>query len=346
MSMRVNDYKTYRAIFNTKTGEFIRKAKEGFEDPQFCAQGPELADIHITDYCPMNCSYCYRESNPHKSNHMDPQDFKKILQDMSPHVFQVAIGGGSPQHHPEFTEILRIAHEMNIIPSYTSNGLDMTKDILDATKQYAGAVALSMHNLDRGKRDIEYLLDNKIEPAIHVVLDKKSIDYWAYELDKAESGEGMFGGKYPLYSCICLMHKPIGRGDWEQHPEKEQKANFVESLKQYRGGVAIGIDSCFSSSLISMSRKSDLPRHTLGPCDSGCFSVFVGEDLMVSPCSFNLKDQFSLNDYSFEEIWKEKFKPYRDKVLNQCPGCEMNDLCHSCYAVPDINPCGRKERTL
>lgn len=346
MSVRINDYGTYIAVFNTETGEFLRKAKKGYPEPKFSEKGPELADIHITDYCPLSCPYCYRESSPTKSNHMSPEDFKAVLETMSPHVFQVAIGGGSPQHHPQFTEILRIAHEMGIPPSYTSNGVDMTQEILEATKKYAGAVALSMHGLLQGIKDIEYLLENDITPGVHVVLDAESIDHWARELEVANQGEGMFGGRYPLYSCICLMHKPVGRGAWDQHPTSTQKMNFVRALKNYRGSVAIGIDSCFSSSLISVSCKEELPVDTLGPCDSGCFSVFIGEDLTVSPCSFNSTDKYNLNDYSFGEIWAEKFKPYRDKVLNACPRCEMNDLCHSCYAVPGINPCTRKERTL
>jgi radical SAM protein with 4Fe4S-binding SPASM domain len=346
MAKRRNDYEEYIACFNTKTGEFLRQEKEGFPEPKFCAYGPELADIHITDYCPLNCSYCYRESDKTKSNHMDPNDFRDILKAMSPHVFQVAIGGGSPQHHPQFTEILKIAHEMGIPPSYTSNGVDMTQDVITATKAYAGAVAISMHTYGGGLKAIGALLKEGINPAVHIVLDKEHIDFWANELNIAADKKGLFGGKYPLYSCICLMHKPIGRGAWKQHPEKEQKMAFVRSLKAYKGNIAIGIDSCFSPSLISTTPRRELPVETLGPCDSGLFSVFVGEDLTVSPCSFNKEDQFNLNDYSFKEIWEDKLKPYRDKVLSACPACEMNDLCHSCHAIPDINPCVKKERTI
>jgi radical SAM protein with 4Fe4S-binding SPASM domain len=346
MPVRINDYKTYVAVFNTETGEFLRKEKPNHPEPKFSLHGPELADIHITDYCPLHCSYCYRESDPSKSRHMSPSNFAAVLDAMSPHVFQVAIGGGSPQHHPEFIEILRIAHDKGIPPSYTSNGLDMTDEIIEATKRYAGAVAISMHERKTALKEVERLLEAGIEPAIHVVLDRKSIDEWAHELDIAAQGEGIFGGRYPLYSCICLMHKPIGRGSWEQHPHRDQKARFVKALRAYKGKVSIGIDSCFSPSLISTTARRDLPKYTLGPCDSGCFSVFVGEDLTVSPCSFNLKDKFNLNDHSFKEIWEEKLQPYREMVTSACPGCDVNDLCHSCHVLPGINPCDKTERTI
>jgi radical SAM protein with 4Fe4S-binding SPASM domain len=342
---RVNEYPEYVAAFNPKTGMFMRAAKEGFKDPLFSAHGPELADIHITDYCPLNCSYCYRESDSSKSHHMAVSDFKDILEAMSPHVFQVAIGGGSPQHHPHFIEILKVAHDKGIPPSYTSNGIDMTPAIVKATKDYCGAVAISLHN-PKSLLAVESLLDQGIAPAVHIVLDANSIDKWAHELDIAKDKEGLFGGRWKLYSCICLMHKPIGRGSWEQHPSKEQKTNFVRALREYKGNIAIGIDSCFAPSLISSTPRKNLPEHTLGPCDSACFSVFVGEDLTVSPCSFNLTDKFNLNDYSFKEIWTEKLRPYREKVISACPECDMNDMCHSCHVLPGINPCSKSERTV
>ena len=37
-------------------------------------------------------------------------------------VLQIALGGGNPNQHPQFVEILRLIREAGIVPSYTSNG--------------------------------------------------------------------------------------------------------------------------------------------------------------------------------------------------------------------------------
>lgn len=346
MKQKIMHHGTYVSYFDPNTGLHIRGEDQNGNDPEWAPNGPELMDVHITNYCPLTCEYCYRESNPHKSTHMKPEDFQTLLEDAGPWVCQVAIGGGSPQHHPEFIRILEIAHELGIPPSYTTNGLDMTDEILEATKQFCGAVAVSLHNVESGIREAKRLIDYGLRTAIHVVLDRNAIDYWTTQLNQNKTGEGWLNGDIDFYTCIFLMHKPIGRGSWDQHPTDLQKRKFAHALQQYDGPIMVGIDSCAAPSLVSTFGKDSLPQHAIGPCDSGCFSMFVGEDLMVSPCSFNKQDQFSLEQHSFQDIWRDKFKPYREKVMAACPDCQDRSMCRGCQVLPKINPCTNSERTV
>ena len=399
MEPRMVDHDDYKVYWNPTTGMTVRGNRSDGTRPEMSSKGPELADIHITDYCPMTCDYCYRESDPSKSTHMSVQNFATILEDMSPWVLQIAIGGGSPQHHPQFIELLRTAHEKGIVPSYTSNGLDMTPEILEASKRYCGAVAISMHNETLAIQKVREMLEYGIPTGIHVILSRDKIDHWAVELAKANRGEGLLGSEPDLYSCIFLMQKPIGRASWEQHPTIDQKLEFMQALQQYKGKVAVGIDSCASSSFVSRfpvnaraasalkieraitdmidhahgmqeandprlkvafamvedyahlyaaqgAHSSEVPVPMLGPCDSGCFSVFVDEHLKVSPCSFNKQDIYSLEDQSFREIWDRRFETYREQVFGTCPDCESRTICRSCQVIPRINPCKRETRTI
>jgi MoaA/NifB/PqqE/SkfB family radical SAM enzyme len=343
---RIYDHGDFLAYWDPKTGLFARGDLANGVRPEWSPMGPDLADIHITDYCPMTCDYCYRESDPSKSTHMTVVDFRNILMAMRRTVNQIAIGGGSPQHHPQFIEILETAHHMGIVPSYTTNGLDMTDEILEASKKFCGAVAVSMHNFEFAIKTVKRMIAYGVPTAIHVILSRDKIDSWKNQVRLGSDGVGVLGGEIPLYSCIFLMHKPIGRGNWDQHPTVEQKLEFMKTLQEYRGPIALGVDSCSSSSLISKSHLDKLPVINLGPCDSACFSVFVDEHLQVSPCSFNKTDLFSLEEFSFEEIWKEKFQPYRERVLNTCPDCESRVICRSCQVIPQINPCNKPTRTV
>jgi MoaA/NifB/PqqE/SkfB family radical SAM enzyme len=343
---RVYDHGDFKCFWDPKTGLFIRGDLPDGTRPEWSPKGPDLADIHITDYCPMFCSYCYRESDPNKSTHMSVLDFRNILISMLGTVNQIAIGGGSPQHHPQFIEFLETAHNLGVVPSYTSNGLDMTPEIVEATKKFCGAVAVSMHNFEKALKCVKDLIALGVPTAIHVILSADKIDSWTDMVRMGHNKTGVLGGELPLYSCIFLMHKPIGRANWEQHPTKEQKINFMQTLRAYKGPVPLGIDSCASSSLISSTSLSELPVDSLGACDSGCFSVFVDEHLLVSPCSFNKKDIFSLEDFTFQEIWKDKFQPYRDRVMSTCPTCESRTVCRSCQVIPEINVCDKPERTV
>jgi MoaA/NifB/PqqE/SkfB family radical SAM enzyme len=354
-TLKTYDHGDYIVKFDPTTGYFERHDKwitvgrsGGMlpERPEWAPNGPELADIHITKYCPLTCEYCYRDSDPTKKQHMSVSDFSNVIDALSPWVCQVAIGGGSPQHHPDFVELLRISHAKGVVPSWTTNGVDLTPEIIEASRKYCGAVAVSMHPHMNQFPAIIKLLKGGVPTAIHVVLTRDAIDQWADMLRIANMGAGIFGGHLPLYSCIFLMHKPIGRGKWDQHPTFIQKMNFVAALRTYKGAVAIGVDSCAAPSLVSSTPMADLPVENLGPCDSGCFSVFVDEELLVSPCSFNKEDIYSLEDYTFSDIWTNKLQSYREKVIGACPDCTNREVCRGCQILPKINPCGKKERTV
>jgi len=343
--LKINSYSTHVTLFNPKTGERLRHTRKGFDDPEWCPDGPELADISITDFCDFGCDYCYRDSKPENVRHMSVYDFREVLEQLSPHVLEVAIGGGSPQHHPQFIDILATAHSLGVVPNYTSNGKDMTPEIIAASKKYCGAVAISMHNYTTCVEAVENLLRNDVKTSIHVVLSLNSIAKWTNELLYAATGSGMLGGMYPLHSCVFLMHKPMGRGTMEQHPTYNQKKNFFAALREYVGPVPIAVDSCSVPSLVHFFPEEDIAPETIGPCDSGMFSVFVDENLVVSPCSFNDEVVYDLHDLSFEYIWKEMFKDYREEVLEVCPECDVRNLCRGCLLLPEINPCHRYGRT-
>lgn len=59
---------------------------------------------------------------------------------------QTALGGGNPNQHPDFVNILKKLYELQITPNYTTNGMGgLTDEILTATQKYCGGVALSCH---------------------------------------------------------------------------------------------------------------------------------------------------------------------------------------------------------
>jgi radical SAM protein with 4Fe4S-binding SPASM domain len=76
--------------------------------------------------------------------HISLSDYEEIIrQAQSLHVFQVALGGGNPNQHPQFPEILRLTREKyGIVPNYTTNVRGRTPLVIEATAKYCGAVAV------------------------------------------------------------------------------------------------------------------------------------------------------------------------------------------------------------
>jgi len=132
----------YNYVFNKETG-FSMRWGESKDQDSFWGPLPELADISISNRCNNNGPFCYRNSTPDGSL-MSIEDYEKILEQL-PTTFQVALGGGEPTLHPEFTDILELAREYDIVPNYTTNGNNLTPEILEASKKHCGAVAVSWY---------------------------------------------------------------------------------------------------------------------------------------------------------------------------------------------------------
>ena len=77
---------------------------------------------------------------------MSLENYKKIIQQArNLGVMQVALGGGNPNQHPDFIQIIKMTRELGIIPSYTTNGKGLTEKILKASQKFCGAVAVSLY---------------------------------------------------------------------------------------------------------------------------------------------------------------------------------------------------------
>jgi len=117
------------------------------------AQTPELVDVKITDFCGYGCSFCYQGST--KAGQHAPLDCIETIFDQlaAMRVFEVAIGGGEPAHHPQFAQIIEAANARGMTFNFTAFGLDWTKNerALEALKAgHGNGIGISVHS----KRDI------------------------------------------------------------------------------------------------------------------------------------------------------------------------------------------------
>lgn len=130
----------YILLFNTQTGFEILQGINGKDDP-FVLELPSLLDIGIMGTCTHNCKFCY-QGHENKPN-MTLNNFKRIIDEVSHHVNQVALGGrGDPNKHPNFREIVEYCRENGVVPNYTTSGINLTLDEVE-TSRLCGAVAVS-----------------------------------------------------------------------------------------------------------------------------------------------------------------------------------------------------------
>jgi hypothetical protein len=123
----------------------------------------EALDVAINDKCFGGCPYCYTDAKANGRNFSNVVDrlfkyFAAMSKNERP--FQVAIGGaGEPTLHPDFPLVLEAFTELGILPNYTTNGMHLTPEVLEATATYAGGVAVSTHEHIDWKHEFEDIVD-------------------------------------------------------------------------------------------------------------------------------------------------------------------------------------------
>lgn len=326
----------YKTLFNTKTGFFMRIEDDGYNEPFWSKDGPELLDVAITNYCEHGCEFCYRQSN-RNGKHLSIDEMKVIVeQAKNAGVLQIALGGGNPNQHPQFIEMLELIKAKGIVPSYTSNGEGLTDEILSATKQYCGTMAISLYPpYDEIERITSRIKSFGIKLNVHIILKTDTIEMLT---DWFMSSPAWFE---KINAVIVLNYKPIASSKELMVTNKEQLRDFYSAVSNV-SAVKVGFDSCCVPGIVTWMNVNPA---LIESCEAARFSAFVSEDMKMFPCSFmaNTNDYGDLRTNTLVDIWQnnQAFINHRNKILNNgCKNCQMHSICNGgCVFLNDINHC-------
>ncbi len=326
----------YKTVFSQRTGFFVRLEDSGYDEPFWSEDGPELLDLSITNYCDRCCDFCYKGANT-SGRHMPLEDLEYIVQQAkNAGVLQIALGGGNPNQHPQFVEVLRIIREYGMVPSYTSNGEGLTDDILESTKKYCGAMALSLYPpYERYDQITDHISEIGIKLNLHVILKSDTIELltaWFKEPPALFSH---------INAVIVLNYKPIRGSQNMMVRDSERLKAFYEATSNCKS-VKIGFDSCCVPGIVTWMKVNPV---LIDPCEAARFSAFVSEDMRMYPCSFmaNTEQYGDLRAERLLDIWQKHpaFVRHREAIRhNKCEGCSLYAVCNGgCVVMPEINQC-------
>ncbi|MDE6003934.1 MAG: radical SAM protein [Oscillospiraceae bacterium] len=339
----------YTVLFNRNSGAFLRIGQTE-SSPFFNVKTPELLDISITNYCEKGCDFCYRSSNTN-GKHMSLNEYSRLVKEAQQlGVLQIALGGGNPNQHPDFINILEVTRKHSIIPSYTTNGKGMTEEIYQATKKYCGALAVSWYSpytdaleviekcsLYGIKINIHYLLSKQtIEEAIAILHNKQLLEH--------------------INAIIFLNYKPIHTSSDLCLENNKNLYDFIKTIKLFKY-CKVGFDSCMISYLTPLI--NEIKPETVDFCEAARFSAFISEDSIMYPCSFMCDTSMrgiDLKKTSIQDAWIngdifQKIRLYlktpskQSYPILQCNNCKDYDFCHGGCQFFDINMC-REIRTV
>ncbi len=337
-------------FFNTETPKNIKfmlnRSTKFIKDSPLVTTSPTLIDLSLNNYCNLSCSYCYMSAKKMgKGEDLSMENFEFLLSEMKKNrVLQIALGGGEPTLHPHFTEILKLLRiESDIIPNYTTNGTNLIPVILDASKEYCGAVAVSYseEREEETQKAVKTLTNHGIQTNIHIVLLKSRIPKLSEITEKY--------AKLGIHSVVLLLFKPIGRGEnltYEILTPEDKKSFASEVMKvvllRQKYGVRLSIDAC---SAFAVKDFPFLPESIDG-CTGGTYSAYIDWNLNMKTCSFMQNNSgVDVKTKGIIGAWKsEIFNKFREMILNPryegCKACESFSSCWGgCPIKPELNYC-------
>lgn len=312
--IKTNEYEIY---FNTETGFELIRGINGHDDP-FYLELPSLLDIGIMGHCKNNCKFCYQGNK--QEDHMTINRFRHIIDQVCHHTNQVALGGrGDPNHHPEFKKIIEYCRRNNVVPNYTTSGIDLTDEQIEISKQ-CGAVAVS----DYGNRftydAIKKFQDAGIKTNIHFLFSRKSA-HIALTFLHGHNPWGKNIDLKKLNAVVFLLFKPAGNGvNLSSYiPSEDQLKMFSDLVTKNKAQTKVGMDSCMVNH-IKVPKKLEMYMTT---CEAGRYSAYITPRGVMIPCSF-------LTDY-YDGI-KDQIKPSWElhEIFSQFRGILKNDKTCPC----------------
>jgi MoaA/NifB/PqqE/SkfB family radical SAM enzyme len=316
----------YEILFNSKTGVEVMRGINGNDDP-FSLNMASLLDVGVMGTCKHKCVFCY-QGHIDRPN-MTLENFKKIIDETSYHVNQIALGGrGDPNHHEDFEGILSYCKDNNVVPNYTTSGIGLTDEQIALSKKYCGAVAVSDYEADYTYDAISRLIEAGVTTNIHQIFSSKTFE----KCINIVKGNDVWNGKVDrkkLFAVIFLLFKPQGAGSKLKFetPTDAQLRTFSQYIFDDKNDFSVGMDSCLVNHISKHVEMNALQKMSLDTCEAARMSGYISPSMNMMPCSFADEKKFSRhieNGWCIHDIWKDSFpfKAFRKTLEtnpNQCP---------------------------
>lgn len=351
MKLTIERRTLYESRFDPKTGTLVRTAEEldrygdarinnwGKIQDQLRARfpgrysvipspSPELIDVSITDRCGFGCSYCYQDSTP-KGEHARADLIPTLIKGFDHAPYQIAIGGGEPTGHPDFTSILRETKKLGTVPNYTTAGHNFKNEIIDATNRDCGGVALTYHRF-KGYDWFETTYRRWAEALtcqlnVHVIADKDA----ARSLDELVTLQTVTKRKM---NVVLLAYYPdVGRASMDMLMTRRVYSSTLPESIRY--ALAQGVRIAFSEGLLPyfFSRPELGVNTQFAGRSEGLYSCYV------DPRGFMRQSSFSPAQDEPED--KSVFKTSAQKLWNEMRAYSYGPGGEACYDCPMQTRC-------
>jgi len=303
--------------------------------------------------------------------------FKQILDIMPKTLMQIAFGITDNGANKYMYDMFRYCRDKDVVPNYTSHGLDVTKQDAHLTAKLCGVVGVSVtpdlqndklnDKLHKGRLETKYdavarLKDSGMQHInLHYVVSNETVPYIPNLIESVRHDPRLQG----IDAILFLAYKPKGRNEGYS---PIQNISIIRDIitECFSQNVKIGMDSCsapmFLKSIEDHTNKK-LIMSMVEPCEAGLFNAYIDVVGALHPCSmipgtnkeiwntgiplhtYIAQGKIRTHADFIANVWRhERLHEWRRLLIHSsdtesCKSeCAFHGVCRSC-PIFDITPC-------
>lgn len=301
--------------------------------------------FELTDQCNLHCRHCGSSCTAAGSKYLSVEVIEKTLKSVashySSHTILVNLTGGEPMLHPNFFDIISMAHRKGFGVGMTSNGtLIKTISAKKLAESGLDTIAISLDGIgdvhekfrnvsgcySSAIMGIYSLKQAGIEPEVLTVVHRDNF----FQLEKMYE----LLRKMDIYSWRVVNIEPIGRALSEKGLllDRIQMKQLLDFIREKRFDNSNPMEVSYGCSHFVTFEYERMIRDFYFQCGAGTTvgSVLANGDIVGCLDIERRAELIQGNAYSddFTDVWENRFQTFRFDRSDQCV------LCHSCRYKP------------
>ncbi len=317
------EYSKLKLILNKEKIDSILDVRNGVKkmDEYF----PISAEVHLTDYCNLNCEWCTDKNLRKNKGTLDLKIIEKLFLEFGHQGTGVTLeGGGEPTLHPYFKEVLELGKKANVEMGLISNGTEDISDcigMLNWVRISLDSSTRSEYQKEKGKDYFSNVLKN-MEKMSKARDPQKTFIGVGYVLTvRNQSDLKELVKQLDNIGVDYIYFRPVEEAE-NIMPSLEQLLDLRRQLAEWTTNKRI------KYMLVVNDRIVD--KNAGLPCFAHSLTSIIHANGEVVLCEKRRKDGIiigNLYEHSFKEIWSSS---NREQASQKLLNAECQDQCSAC----------------
>ena len=298
----------------------------------FNTRTPITCTIELTRECNFRCLHCYIPSN--RQVFLSFDQVKRFVDSIvAKGCLFFTITGGDIFVHPDFERIYEYIFLKGCVITLFSNGSLLNKSHLALFQKYPPAgfeitlygaseetyqKTVGVRLFERTINNIKLLVENNFTVLLKMFVMKENYDDFEAVVNISKDLGCSF-----KFDCMIIDDVCSSTISHQITPDQIIRLNSLAKSK-----INKEYDPEYEQFLLQMTLGK------LFKCGAGRISCVLKANNEIRMCTFLEEYSFSLNDYSFDEVWNiyGKVVELPENKLDKCTICAFKDSCYQCPA--------------